>query len=180
MNSLARITGAHVWFAREGESFTIPQSGTVSKTAMPGSTDTVWAYLGTIKEASIEGSSDDVEVWKPAPGVVVLDDVIQVKPQLKITFTVAELGPTGLELIFRTNKLTTGSTEFTPLAVGGGIKGWLQLQVYDQTDSNIVTTVTYVLIKTTGGIKSDGASLCEVQLEARVLYSALNNGGLGA
>lgn len=172
------ILGAHLWFARSGESFTLPSPGTVSRSSLPGPTDTVWAYLGVIKELGTEGSAEEVEVWKPSPGNLRLDDVIHTKPQIKYTFTVADLGPSGVEFVFRTAKLTEASTEFTPLAVTGGIKGWLKAQMYDQSDAQRIITDNWVILKPTGPLKADGTTLAEVQFEARLLYSALNKGGL--
>jgi hypothetical protein len=172
------ILGAHLWFAREGEAFTLPSAGTVSRTSLPGPTDTVWAYLGIIKDFKTSGSADEVEVWKPTPGNLRLDDVIHTKPQVKYTFTVGELGPSGVEFVFRTAKLTSSSTEFTPLAATGGIKGFLKAQMYDQDDTQRLIVDSWVILKPMGDLAANATDLAEVQFEARMLYSTLNNGGL--
>jgi hypothetical protein len=150
----------------------------VSRTSLPGPTDTVWAYLGIIKDLKTEGSADEVEVWKPSPGNLRLDDVIHTKPQVKFSFTCSELGPSGVEFVFRTAKLTSSSSEFTPLSATGGIKGWLKSQMYDQDDAQRLIVDSWVILKPTGPINAGGTELAEVQFEARMLYSTLNKGGL--
>lgn len=177
MTNSALILGAHLYFAREGQTFTLPAPGTVGREALPGSTDTVWAYLGIIGELSVEGGADEVEVWAPAPGRLLLHDVLHTKAVLKYTFTCRQLGPSAIEFLFRTPKLTASSTTFAPLAAAG-IKGWLKAQWYDPADQLRIITDNWVILKPTGPLKADGQSLAEAQFEARLLFSTLNQGAL--
>jgi hypothetical protein len=177
MNNTSLILGAQLWFAREGESYTLPAPGIVARDSLPGAADSVWAYLGIIGELSVEGDAEEVEVWRPAPGRLVLDDVLHTKGAIKYSFTCRQLGPSGLEFLFRTVKLTPGSNSFTPLAVPQ-IKGWLKAQWYDQTNSQRLITDNWVVLKPNGALKADAQSLAEVQFEARLLFSTLNLGGI--
>lgn len=171
------VLQAHLWFAREGLSFTQPTNGTVARDALPGPSDTVWAYLGIISELSVEGSADEVEVYRGMPGRNILEDVIPVRAQVRYNFTVREIGPQAIELLFRTGPLTASSTEFTPLAVSG-IKGWLKAQWYDHTDAQRIITDNWVILQPAGPLRADGQNLSEVQFQARLLYSTLNKGGI--
>lgn len=171
------VLGSHLFFVREGTSFTLPAPGTVSRTALPGAADSSWAYLGIVGELGAESSGEEVEVWKSAPGRLILDDVIPIKAQIKYTLTLREIGPKAIELFFRTGVLSDTSTEFTPLSVAG-IKGWLKAQWYDHKDTMQIITDNWVVIKPTGSFKADGQSLAEAQFEARLLFSTLNKGGL--
>lgn len=175
MTTSASILGAHVWFARDGETC---DTGTVAKTLLPGETDDVWIYMGVLKDVQVEGSADAVEVWKPCPGKLVLDDIIETKPRIKLTMTLQEFGPKAVEMVYRSAALTEASTEFTPLATATGIKGWIKTQIYDQDDTQRVITDTWVYLSAKGALKADGTALAELQVEAQVLQSALNNGGI--
>jgi hypothetical protein len=177
MNLGSRLLRAHVWFAREGDTFTVPSNGTVSRTSMPGATDTSYRYCGIVKDASVETNTDKVEVFAPSPGALKLYDVLESKRTVKLTFTLSQLGPLALELFFKTGKLTESSTEFAPLSAGE-INGWLKFQYYDHKNNLVLTMDAYCHVEATGALKGGENELAEIQLTATLLDSPLNNIGI--
>lgn len=177
MNLATRLLRSHVWLARAGDTFTIPSNGIVSRTAMPGATDTSYRYFGIVKDASLEVTADKVEVFAPSPGALKLYEIKETKRNLKLVFTLSQLGPLLLEILFRTPKLTESSSEFVPLSAAE-VEGWLKFQFYDSTNAPVSTMDLYCHVEATGALKGVESELAEVQLTATVLDSPLNNIGI--
>jgi len=176
MDTLPRIIGSHAFFIREGAAFTSPSAGTVSKTSKPDENETTWIDLGTIESASIEHSSDEKEVWKPSPGQLRLDDVLENKRALSFDVTVNEVSPFAFQLLFGTDDLTSASTQYNPLE-GTTVKGWMKMQQYDHEDNIWNTVDVYVHLKINGAVEF-GEDVVKFPIRARVLHSTLNTGTL--
>lgn len=179
MNTKARIIGAHVWFAREGETFTIPTNGVVSRTAKPGANDASWDYLGIIGEASKEARREQAEVWGPSPGRLALKDVIDFKHQLTLSVTLRELGPKVYEYIYNTDRLNASSTNFAFFS-SPQINGWVKFQAYDQENILLETLDFWAHLTVSGQQAVDGQRLAELQVQFQLLDSPLNAGLLAA
>lgn len=172
------VIGTQARFFRDGGAFTVPSSGTASRTAKPGSGDAGWISLGVIAEAGVNPQQEEIEVWAPSPGRKVLHDVIHTKGQTTIKLTLQEFGPFVLEMIERAGPLDGTSTTFTPLSALNK-KGWLEVKHYDQNDSVITEAYYYVQMKVAGEV-SYGDGLVTVPIEARVLNSTLDGGSVGS
>jgi hypothetical protein len=173
----------HAWFCRDGDAFTTPSAGTVSRTAIPAVTpalDAAWIEIGLIEGFEHDYSGgQDLEVWRPSPGHLELYELREIKPKLTYKFTSGELSPLALEVFYRTSqKMTSATNQFNPGA-GTLRTGWLHVQCYDsQTDDLRLTIDLYGRIKITGGIKSEEGSIVKPAWEFAKLYSTLNTAGV--
>lgn len=170
------------WFVRDGDAFTQPAPGTVTRAAMPSldPLDAAWNEIGLIEDFEHDYSGgQDLEVWRPSPGRLELYESREVKSKLTIKFTSAELSPLAVEVFYRTSqKLTAASAQFNP-GSGALRQGWLHMQCYDASNDSLRLTMSlYGRIKITGGMKGQDGSIIKPTWEFLKLYSTLNTGGL--
>lgn len=170
----AAVLGWQVKFFKKGSAFTVPTSGTASKTALPGEADPAWVDIPDIAELTITPSSDKIEVFKPSPGRKRLDDVISTKDKLAIKFKSQEISPIAIQALFKSGTLTGASTGFT-LMQGVQLKGWLWVKAYNQDDVKIFEFPVYVHLELTGDV-TGGDALVEFEFEGMVLNNPLNVG----
>src|SRR5438874_2665879 len=104
--------GAHAFFFRDQSAYTVPGAGTASRTAKPGATDPAWIDLGIIDDFNTQLEDSEIEIFAATPGRQRLYDIVNVKDKLGFNFTVAQVGPLALEVIFRTLTLATGTEQF--------------------------------------------------------------------
>ncbi len=171
--------GKHGWFFREGDAYTEPSAGTCAAESKPDAEDPAYIDIGAIEdwEDDVSGGQD-VEVWRPSPGRLVLKDVLEIKPKFTAKFTTGEMGPLAVESFYRTSqKLDGSSVQFNPLS-GRLRKGWFHSQLYSQDDVLISSMDLWGRLKCTGGIKSSDGSLVKPTWELLVLYSSLNTASL--
>jgi hypothetical protein len=168
------IIGSHANFFRDGDSFTVPSSGTASRSAKPGSADTGWIDVGIVQDVGITHDMDEREVYAPTPGKLRLHDVIATKDRLSLKLTLNEMSPLAFELLFGTLALTSASTQYNPLE-GLTKKGWLKVQQYNQSDAAFNVLDVYCHLKVDGEVRFDD-NIVNVSLMARVLHSTLNTG----
>jgi hypothetical protein len=174
----ARKLGTHLLFFRDGVAFTAPTNGTCAREAKPGAADTGWIDLGVIKDTKITpGGKDVTEIFAAAPGRLRRWDVVAGKDDASLKFTMQELSAIGIELLFGSLALTSGSTQFNP-GEGTPVKGWLKLQAYDQTDTQTVLLDMYCTLQADGDGDFGGENLTEISVEAKKLHSTLNTGTL--
>jgi len=175
MNLQNVIIGSHAFFVREGDTSTSP-SGSVSKTLKPVADDASWIDFGILEKSSVDRSAEEKEVWKPSPGKLRLDDILETKEKIMLKFTVKQMSALMFELAFGTLALTTASTQYNP-GEGTAKKGWLKLQHYADDDTIRNVTDVYVHLKL-GGEVSFADDLVTFDVEATVLHSSLNTGTL--
>jgi hypothetical protein len=170
------IVGSHANFFRDGDAFTVPSSGTASRSSKPGAADTAWIDLGIVQDVGVTHDMDEREVYAPTPGKLRLFDIIATKDRLSLKLTLNEMSPLAFELLFGTLALTNASTQFNPLE-GLTKKGWLKLQQYNQSDAAFNVLDVYCHLKVDGEVRFDD-NIVNVSLMARVLHSTLNTGTL--
>lgn len=172
----ARIVSSHVWFFREGDSYTLPSPGTCGRESKPGADDTGWIDVGIITDLKIQPNREVHERWIPSPGQKRLYDVLESKKQIKITFTTDDLSPFAIEHLLQTDKLGATSGQYNPLE-GTTKRGWLKVQQYDHNDTLINVFDVYVHLLITAETDFGDAPVT-VTFEAHVLHSSLNTGTL--
>jgi hypothetical protein len=171
--------GKHGWFIREGDAFTLPAPGVTAAESKPDSESPEYIDIGAIEdwEDDVSGGQD-LEVWRPSPGRLVLKDVLEIKPKLTCKFTTGELSPLAFESFYRTTqKLDSEAAQFNPLS-GKLRKGWFKTQLYDQDDNLVLNMDLWGRLKCTGGVKSSDGGLVKPTWELLVLYSSLNTAAL--
>lgn len=156
---------------------TILLAGTASKSFRPGPNDASWIDLGVIEDSSEGREQNDIELYGPNPGKIVLTDVIANKHKSMVKLTCQEWGPFHVEMFHLAGELNTASTQFNP---GEGIdkKGWLKVQRYDQDDALVEVIDRWVRLKPSGDVNAGGGDVMKPQYEALVLQSILNTGTL--
>ena len=169
--------GSHLLIALEGESFTDPSAGTVGRESTPGAADSVWRNLGIVSEGELELAMEEREVWGPSPGRFRLHDVIENKGDLKFNATLEEVSDVITALAFGSGVVNSG--QFNPLERGIALKAWTKVQIYNQFDNSYVTADLYSRLKLSSALNVNGLEV-RPQVEARVLYSTLNNANLAA
>ena len=177
-----RVLGSHAFFFPEGLAFTVSGLGTAapstaSRTAQPGATDPEWRSLGAIEEAEDDPpESERIPIFQPSPGILRKIDELETKIQSKGKITSKEISYVALQAIYRTLALTGASTQFNRLE-GQLMKGWLQLQRWDQADSKRITENLWVILEVGSAIKL-GGGLAEVQWQYEVLHSIYNTSAI--
>lgn len=164
------VLGSHARFVRDGATITLPTPGTSGPGVIPSDEDTSWVEIGSLKSIRATPARGDAqEVWVPAPGGLRLKNVIRPKRQLKFNLTSQDISPLVIELLFGTAPLTSASTSFVPLALGGSLKGWIRFEWYDQSDAKRITAHVYVELVIADVTDLDAEKLVEVHFEAQAL-----------
>lgn len=179
------ILGAHAWFFRDGAPFTVPDpGGNASRTVKPGAADPAYVDLGIV-DIGLSPQMEEKEIWRAAPAVKELEDVIPFKRGMTIKIKKQELSNLDWELIYGclAFNLTSGQAmgQFNPLELqAASVKGWLKYQYYGRQsprDGNtpLITAEHFVTLKYDGDFEP-GDEPVEPQLIARQLRSPLNTG----
>lgn len=180
MNKARLVVGTHAFFAREGVAFTVPTNGTTSRTAKPGNADASWLDLG-VADWTAAPQNKTVDFMAPAPGARVLYDKITTAKGLKLKGKIMELTNVMWKLLLATGSATLNDTgngaQYNPLEGDPVIRGWLQLQQYDQFNVLLNTVDVYVALTLPGDVEF-GENPVDVSVEADVLFSTLNTGTL--
>jgi hypothetical protein len=171
--------GTFAFFVEQGTAFTVPSAGTVSATAKPGITDSGWTSLGKIEEADREPPSiqDEEEIYAPdaETGEYVLTDIQEGGAKLSGSFTLLEHSPLVERLTWRTQALTSASTQATPNS-GKLPKGWLHIVTKDQNGTILDTVELYVRLKLKSALKSS-RKIGKPVVEWTALHSTLQTMG---
>lgn len=179
MQSQRSVIGAQAFFFREGSAFTVPANGTASRTAKPGAADTGWLSLG-VSDWTLQNTGTTEDFFAPAPGARVLQDKIVTKKGLKLKGKLMELQNQTFQLLLSTLALPASpaaGAQYNPLEGDPVIRGWLQLQQYNQANA-LINTLDVFVVMTLPGDVSFGEGPVDVDVECDVLFSTLNTGNL--
>ena len=179
MNTERLVIGAHAFFFRSGAAFTVPEAGVASRTAKPGAADPKWINLG-VSDWKFRNTGETEDFDAPAPGRRVLWDKITTKAGLKLSGTLMELQNLTYQLLLSTSTLPDAGTaggQFNPLEGEPIVRGWLQLQQYDQHNV-LLNTMDVLVAMTIPGDVDFGKGPVDVDVECDVLFSTLNTGNL--
>lgn len=172
-----RVLGTHAFFFPDGAAYTLPAPGTASRTSKPDEDDTAWISLGAIEEAEDDPvESERIPIFQPSPGKLRKVDELETKVQSKGKLTSKEISYLALQVLYRTLTLTGASTQFNRLE-GSILKGWLQIQRWDQDDSKRITEDLFVILEVGSAVKL-GGGLAEVQWQYEVLHSIYNTSSI--
>lgn len=183
------ILGAHAWFFRDGAAYTVPGNGNASRTAKPGAADPKWLDLG-ILDLGLSPKMEKKEIFRPAPAVKELEDIIPYKRGLDLKLKKQEMNNLDWELIFgclalNLDPATNGGAggQFNPLELQAAIvKGWLKVEYFGRQSGRagnnpLLTSDLFVALEYDGDFEP-GDEPVEPQLVAHVLRSTLNTGSL--
>jgi len=170
------VIGSHAFFCRKGDTHGSAQ--TCGRSNKPVANDAAWIDLGVIakcRDSHDPGSA--LDIFRPTPGALHLYDRKRTKGTWKIAFATQELSAIGVQGLYRTLALTSGSTQFNP---GEGItmQGWLKLQRYDENNNQRLVLDVWCELILTGEVDFGGEGLAAPEWEAAVLFSTLNTGTL--
>lgn len=179
MTTKRLVIGAQAFFFREGLAFTVPANGTAARTAKPGAADTGWLNCG-VSDWTFQNTSKTEEFFAPAPGCRVLWDKITTAKGLKLKGKLMELQNLSYQMLLSTTALPASPAaggQYNPLEGDPVVRGWLQLQQYNQ-DNVLVNTLDVFVAMTIPGDVAFGDKPVDVDVEADVLFSTLNTGSL--
>jgi hypothetical protein len=179
MNLASYIIGTHLWFFREGDAFTLPAPGAIcgqeSKPGIAPDMDPEWVDMGAVESFDPTVSQEDTKLFRPAPGRLVLKDVLENKQELTIKAVTNDVGGLAVETLFRASaKLSGAVVQFNPLSAISR-RGWVHAQCYDQDNSLWLTLDLWCRLRTTA--KFDGTPT-KPEWEMFMLYSSLNTGAI--
>ncbi|QYM80288.1 hypothetical protein K0B96_06645 [Horticoccus luteus] len=179
MNTARKVIGSHAFFFPDGAAFTVPNPGGVcGRNLKPGATDTGWFDLGVSKwKHSPTHKIEDFDA--PSPGARMLYDRIVTRKGKKLSGTLMEMSNLTWQLLMASQELplTGAGGQYNPLAGDPLIRGWLQLQDYDQHNTLIGTTDYFVSLELPGDVEF-GDSALDIGVDAYVLFSPLMTGSL--
>jgi hypothetical protein len=175
------VFGGRVFIYPEGDVVTIAGlggTGAASATRKPGALDPLWIDVGNVVDADEDlDPGSPIERWGHVPGHLALLDEIDVKPKQTFKFGTDEVGPYHMELLYRSLRLNSSSTQFNPLE--SIIKrAWVKRQFYDAADVLRLTVDTWCKVKLTGGLKMSGGELAKPNFECLTLHSIYNTATL--
>ena len=116
----------------------------------------------------------------PAPGCRVLWDKVVTSKGLKLKGTLMEMQNFEWQLLLSTlalPKSPAAGGQYNPLEGEPLIRGWLQLQQYNQANELINTMDVFVAMTVPGDV-AFGPNPVDVAVECDVLFSTLNTGQL--
>lgn len=179
MNKARTVVGAHAFFIPEGAAFTSPEAGTVGREEKPDNEEVTWFNLG-VGDWAFAPQNTIEDFIAPAPGMRQLHDRIATKVGLKLKGTWKELSNLVYQLLLATATLPNSPTaggQYNPMEGDPVVRGWLNIQQYNQKNVKINTLEVYVALTIPGEIAFDD-KLIDTQVEADVLQSTLNTGTL--
>jgi len=167
------VLGTHWLFFPESVAYTVPGAGTCARESKPGATDPAWIYVGIIEDSEDEPvQEEEIPIFRASPGRLVKYRNLSTKVTQKGSATCKSLSALALQVLYRTDALTTASTQFNRLA-GKKVQGWLKRQIYDGNDAAVIVEDIFVELKVKSAVKV-GGGLAEVNFEYEVLQSTLN------
>lgn len=168
-----KIIGSHFYFVADGTAFTQLAPGTVSRTSKPDASDATWQDLG-IGMAGFTPGREEREQFAPTPGRLRRWKIFHTKHKHDWKLDLEELSPIVWQVLFATLALTTGSTQYNPLAAPK-LQGWLKVQQYDEGDTAFNTVDQYCVLSVGSEVKFDD-NIVKVTMDAKGLHSTLNSG----
>lgn len=179
MNKARTVIGTHAFFFPDGSAFTVPGAGTSGRAAKPGAADPAWFDMG-VSDWTKSPQNKFSDFMAPAPGARTLYDKITTAKGLKLKGKVMEQSNLTWKLLLGLASafpLTGAGGQYNPLEGDPVIRGWLQLQQYNQLNA-LINTVDYFVALTVPGDVEFGENPVDVNVEADVLFSTLNTGTL--
>lgn len=156
---------------------TVTMTGTASATLKPGPNDGGWIEVGTCEECTVSKSQEDIELWGPSPGKLVLQELLEIKSKLTLKFTVNQLSALVIEVLYQADELDSTSTQFNPLG-GSQKRGWIKMEQYGHDDALVLVLDVWCRIRISGDVNFGGTDAVKPQFEAFILDSRLNTGTL--
>jgi len=179
------LTTSHVKFFREGNAFTVPSSGTASRTALPGKTDTGWAYLGALEQLT-EGNKPQVTVKVygadpegAEPGRKQMKNILRGKFERMLKLTTKEFSNSILELLVRSGAQVISPGAFADYVPGGrsAIRGWIWFVQYNaDNDALIREEMLFCEVIIEDDVTWDGDDAPGFVLSCTQLLSTLTSG----
>ena len=179
MDKKRKVIGTHAFYFKDAAAFTIPAAGTAGRAAKPGAEDPLWFDLG-VSEWKQSPQNKIEDFMEPAPGMrqrydrITTSRGLMVKGQMKELSNLIFRMLLGLDAAF---PLTGAGGQYNPLEGDPVVRGWLQLQQYDETNTLFNTCDYFVAMEIPGDVEF-GDKPVDVDVEARVLFSTLNTGTL--
>lgn len=173
------VIGAQAFFFPAGVAFTVPTNGTASRTAKPGAADTGWINCG-VSDWTLQNTGATEDFFAPAPGARVLWDKITTKKGLKLKGKLMEMQNLTWQLLLSTLQLPASPAaggQYNPAEGEPVVRGWLQLQTYNQANVLLNTMDVFVAMTLPGDVAFGDAPV-DVDVECDVLFSTLNTGNL--
>jgi hypothetical protein len=164
------VIGAHAYFFPAGIAYSLPDpGGTAGRSAKPGSDDPLWIDCG-VADWTLQNTGTTVDFMAPAPGCRELYDKGKLMEMQNLVWQVL---------------LSTAALPASPAAGGQYnpgegdpvVRGWLQLQQFNQANVLINTMDVYVALTIPGDVQF-GENPVDVDVEADKLQSIYNTGSL--
>jgi hypothetical protein len=172
------LFAAHAFFFPDSAAYTIPNpGGTCGRTAKPGSTDPAWFDVG-VSDWAIAPQHKYEDFKAPCPGARVLYDKLATEKGVKFKGKWMEMNNLVWQMVLATGALPlspTAAGQYNQLEGDPVLRGWLQIQYYNQGNSLLNTMENYVAMTIPGDLPMDDKYL-DVQVEADLLFSTLNTG----
>lgn len=178
MNKKRSVFGTHAFFFPDGVAYTVPGAGTCGRAAKPGAADPAWFDLG-VSTWGKQPTHKIEDFDAPAPGRRQLYDKITTRVGLTLKGKMMEISNVMYQMMLATAQLglTGAGGQYNPLEGDPVVRGWLQLQEYNQENVLINTTDYFVAMTIPGDVTFDD-KLLDIDVEAAVLFSTLNTGTL--
>ncbi len=185
MNQAAKLIGALAKIAIEGTAYTLPGAGTVSRTNCPPNDAanagpiSIWADIGIIENASEKTDSTKIEIYRPSPGVLQLDDELETKFKRTIALKITECSNVMWLLLNKalssTSPLTGAIGQYVPFT-HPNTKAWFKAQKYDgQTNALLFAEQTWCKLSIDNAVEYGGDKQMMFDLTVKQLWSPLNS-----
>lgn len=184
------ILGTHIWVSLDGATLSdgsnvIKPAGdaatytTVQKTAKPSAIDTAWVKLGRVAKVSMKrDDGETIEIWTPAPGVLLLSELIRVQQKRTFAITCRDVSPLSIQLAFRTLVLSGSSTQFNPGEGPASFRAWVKMQFYTHKNEEAIRVEFWADVDIDGALEFDPKATTDSNFIFTELHNVLNTGTL--
>jgi len=179
MNDLKSYAlGSHGWFVPENTAFTSPgPGGVVAVNLWPDKDDPIWdsKFIGDTEDFDDKKNVEEVEVKKPAPGVLVTKDILTLFQSLEFMMTTNSLRRLAIQIMYGSAiELTDAVGEFVPLSAPPP-SGLLKLQRYTHENELVFAADLWVRAKVEDAMKGGNNAVVKPKFTFRLLDSPLNS-----
>lgn len=185
MQQATYLIGSIAKIAIAGAISATPTAGTVGRDFIPdnaavtAAASNVWLDVGVIEQAEEQTSSSKIEIFRPSPGVLQLDDIKETKLKRELTLTISECSNPMWLLLRRSLKATASISgalgQHVPLS-GGTQKMWLKMQSYDgETNALLLSEQIWGYATIDGAVSMGGDKAVQFKVKFSQLWSPLNS-----
>lgn len=172
MTTQAVILGTQCRIFLEGGTIVTP-AGTASADTKPGASEAAWISVPCIGKGELKIENELREIMCPSSGPYVRGDALLTGQKATITITLNKISTLIYQLLFGYNTVDGSTVTVIQPFAGKGTKGWVELKIYDHTNTVWTTLTLWCLLRPTGTVTFDD-NITTPTIDLVVIDNSLN------